>query len=207
MRLQFPTFNAAIEAAGLAPRPAPSRHRTNLSGPAAITDAMIEWTRRYGDLPAMADWDPVRARRLWTGLVRYNQGDWPSARSVALHFGSFANAATAAGLMPRERSIGHKQRRDRQAANRSRGLGWGQLVRTRHGGMVGWSQRICQCEDPGRRLPSAAKLLNVRYGRGAHLVRMKAMYARKSPRITPAIDKMNSASGLRCIQDHLLSLR
>ena len=118
--LQFRTFNAAIEAAGLVPRPAPRRHCTNLSGPEAITDAMVEWTRRYGDVPAMADWDPVRARRLgqdWR-IARYNQGDWPSARSVALHFGSFAKAATAAGLIPRVRSTAHDQRQQQLAANR-----------------------------------------------------------------------------------------
>jgi hypothetical protein len=118
--LQFPTFNAAISAAGLVPRPAPSRQRTNLSGPAAITDAMIEWTRRFGDVPTMADWDPVRARRLgqdWR-IARYNTGDWPSARSVALHFGSFTKAAAAAGLIPRARSVQHAQRQSERDANR-----------------------------------------------------------------------------------------
>jgi Homing endonuclease associated repeat len=120
VRRQFPTFNAAIEAAGLVPRPAPSRQRANLSGPEAITAAMIEWTRRYGDVPTMADWDPVRARRLgqdWR-IARYNTGDWPSARTVALHFGSFAKAALAAGLVPRERSTHHDRREAQQAANR-----------------------------------------------------------------------------------------
>jgi hypothetical protein len=120
VRLQFRTFNAAIEAAGLVPRPAPSRQRANLSGPEAITAALIEWTRRYGDVPTMADWDPVRARRLgqdWR-IARYNTGDWPSARSVALHFGSFAKAAMAAGLIPRERITRSDQRQAQQAANR-----------------------------------------------------------------------------------------
>jgi hypothetical protein len=31
-----------------------------LSDPDAVLEAMIEWTRRYGDVPTMADWDPVR---------------------------------------------------------------------------------------------------------------------------------------------------
>jgi hypothetical protein len=81
---------------------------------------MIEWTRRYGDVPTMADWDPHRARRLgqdWR-IARYNLGDWPSARSVALHFGSFANAATAAGLLARARSSSHAERQAVSVANR-----------------------------------------------------------------------------------------
>jgi hypothetical protein len=120
VRLQFATFNAAIEAAGLIPRPAPSRRLTNLSGPAAITEAMIEWTRRYGDVPTMADWEPVRARRLgqdWR-IARYNMGDWPSARSVVFHFGSFAKGVTAAGLIPREPRAHQPQRQAHQLANR-----------------------------------------------------------------------------------------
>ena len=120
VRCQFQTFNAAIEAAGLSPRPAPTRLRPNLSGPEAIVVAMIEWTRRYGDVPTMADWDPHRARRLgqdWR-IARYNLGDWPSARSVALHFGSFANAATAAGLLARARSSSHAERQAVSVANR-----------------------------------------------------------------------------------------
>jgi hypothetical protein len=60
----FGSFNVAIEAAGLQPRPAPTRLRPNLSGPEAIVDAFVEWVRRYGDVPTMADWDPARARRL-----------------------------------------------------------------------------------------------------------------------------------------------
>jgi len=60
----FGSFNLAIEAAGLQPRPAPTRLRPNLSDPGAIIDAFVEWVRRYGDIPTMADWDPARARRL-----------------------------------------------------------------------------------------------------------------------------------------------
>ena len=109
VRRQFASFNEAIEAAGLRPRPAPSRVRQNLSGPKAILDAMIEWTRRYGDIPTMADWDPSRAKRLgqtWR-IARFYQGDWPSARSVACHFGSFANAAADAGLVARRPGAHH----------------------------------------------------------------------------------------------------
>jgi hypothetical protein len=120
VRCQFRTFNAAIEAAGLPPRPAPTRLRPNLSGPEAIIVAMTEWTRRYGDIPTMADWDPHRAHRLgqYWRIARYHQGDWPSARSVALHFGSFASAAAAAGLVGRARSSSHAERRAVSAANR-----------------------------------------------------------------------------------------
>jgi hypothetical protein len=56
--------------------------------------ALVEWTRRYGDVPTLADWDPQRARTLgqeWR-IARYHQGDWPSARTVANHFGSFSAA-------------------------------------------------------------------------------------------------------------------
>jgi hypothetical protein len=120
VRQQFQTFNAAVEAAGLSTRPARTRQRPNLSGPEAIIAAMLEWTRRYGDIPTMADWDPHRARRLgqdWR-IARFYQGDWPSARSVALHFGSFANAATAGGLVPRARSASQAERKAVSAANR-----------------------------------------------------------------------------------------
>jgi hypothetical protein len=117
---QFAGFNAAVEAAGLRPRPAPSRKRGRLSGPHAIVDAMTEWTRRYGDVPTYADWDPARARRLgqnWR-IARYHLGDWPSARSVALHFGSFATAAAAAGLVARRPGLHHDDRQGQRAANR-----------------------------------------------------------------------------------------
>lgn len=120
VRGQFKTFNAAIEAAGLRPRRAPSRLRPNFEDPRVILDALVEWTRRYGDVPTMADWDPTRARRLdqdWR-IARYNLGDWPSARSVANHFGSFSRAIKEAGLLPRPRSSHRDDRREHQAANR-----------------------------------------------------------------------------------------
>lgn len=117
---RFPSFNAAIETAGLSSRPAPSRRRPNLSGPQVIVDALVEWTRRYGDVPTMADWDPVRAERLgqeWR-IGRYYHGDWPSARSVATHFGSFAHAAAAAGLVARPPHAHHDRREAEQRFNR-----------------------------------------------------------------------------------------
>jgi hypothetical protein len=117
---RFKLFNAAVEQAGLIPRKAPSRLAANLAGPEGVLTALTEWTRRYGDVPTMADWDPHRARRLgqhWR-VARYYQGDWPSARTVAHHFGSFTNAMLSAGPLPRDRGKHHDDRRDAQAANR-----------------------------------------------------------------------------------------
>ena len=116
----FGTFNDAVRQAGFQPRRAPARLTPNLTGPDAILEALVEWTRRYGDLPAMADWDPVRARRLgqtWR-IARYHDGDWPSARSVAHHFGSFTAAVAAAGLVPRPRSSPPAQRLASRRDNR-----------------------------------------------------------------------------------------
>jgi hypothetical protein len=76
VRGQFETFNAAVEAAGLRPRRAPSRLRPNFEDPRAILDAIVDWARRYRDVPTMADWDPTRARQLdqdWR-IARYSQG-------------------------------------------------------------------------------------------------------------------------------------
>jgi hypothetical protein len=120
VRGQFGWFNAAVEEAGLPARRRPSRVVAQLTGPEAILAAFVEWTRRYGDVPTLADWDPPRARRLgqeWR-IARYHQGDWPSARTVANHFGSFSNAASAAGLLPRDRGRNRVDRSDQQATNR-----------------------------------------------------------------------------------------
>jgi hypothetical protein len=120
VRGRFGSFNAAVRAAGLRPRRAPTRLRPNLTGPDAIVEAIVEWTRRYGDIPTMADWDPVRARALgqeWR-IPRYHDGDWPSARSVAHHFGSFAAAVSAAGLVPRPRASTREAREEARRLNR-----------------------------------------------------------------------------------------
>jgi hypothetical protein len=120
VQARFGSLNAAVAAAGRTPRRAPVRVRANLSGPTAITDSFVAWTKRYGDLPTMANGDPARARRLgqdWR-IARYLQGDWPSARSVAKHFGSFANAAAAAGLMPRAAGTQHDDRASERLHNR-----------------------------------------------------------------------------------------
>jgi HNH endonuclease len=103
VRRQFGTFAAAIEAAGYRPGRTPSRIRPHLLGSEAILEAMREWARRYGSPPTMSDWEPSRARRNgqeWR-VARYERGDWPSARTVRAHFGSFSKAVEAAGLEPR----------------------------------------------------------------------------------------------------------
>jgi hypothetical protein len=113
----FGTFNVAIEEAGFEPRRAPSRVRTQLSGPDAILAAIREWVRRYGDVPTQADWDPFRARRLgheWR-VVRYRQGDWPSLQTVLYNFGSLSEAIRRAELQPR---TPHQSVHDVRAAGR-----------------------------------------------------------------------------------------
>jgi hypothetical protein len=113
VRRQFESFTEAVELAGLRARPAPKRLRAHLADPGAVLEAMREWTRRYGDVPTMADWDPARARRLrqdWR-IARYHQGDWPSVRTVLHHFGSFGAAIDAAGFVPRARSATSAERR------------------------------------------------------------------------------------------------
>lgn len=118
----FGLFNSAIEQAGLEPRRSPSRRTANLTGPDAILEALVQWTRRYGDVPTMADWDPHRARVLgqdWR-IARSQQDDWPSVRTVAHHFGSLTNAIIAAGLLPRARGRHHVDRAEEQAVNRLR---------------------------------------------------------------------------------------
>jgi hypothetical protein len=103
VRRQFGTLTAALTAAGLPARRAPARTAANLTGPEAILDAMQQWVRRYGAVPALADWDPSRARRLgqdWR-IARYQRGNWPSTRTVVNHFGSMSAAIEAAGLPAR----------------------------------------------------------------------------------------------------------
>ena len=120
VRGQFGRFNAAVEEAGLPARRGPRRVAAKLTGPDAILAALVEWTRRYGDVPTLADWDPQRARTLgqeWR-IARYHQGDWPSARTVANHFGSFSAAVAAAGLLPRDGGRRHVDRATERSANR-----------------------------------------------------------------------------------------
>jgi hypothetical protein len=103
VRRQFGSFNAAIEAAGFTARRRPGRIRPRLAGRDEILVAVREWTVRYGDPPTQTDWDPSRARRMGHGwrAVRYEEGDWPSTRTVVTHFGNLNAAIRAAGLVPR----------------------------------------------------------------------------------------------------------
>jgi hypothetical protein len=118
----FSSFSEAVKLAGLPARPAPTRVAYHLTDPSAVLEAILEWTRRYGDVPAMADWDPVRARRLgqdWR-IARYNQGDWPSTRTVLNHFASFGAAIEAAGFLRRPRSASRDERARARAENQRR---------------------------------------------------------------------------------------
>lgn len=118
VRREFGTLSAAVRVAGFSPRPAPTRLRPKLRSDVEILQAIREWTTRYGEPPTMADWEPSRARRAghrWR-IERYQRGDWPSARSVRNHFGSFSDAIRQAGLVPRPRG----QRQGEAAAWRAR---------------------------------------------------------------------------------------
>jgi hypothetical protein len=104
VKRQFGRFNAAVQAAGLAPQQGPRRVKRHLTGPEQVIAAIVEWTKRYGEPPTQADWDTVRARRsgqVWR-IVRYGSGDWPSLNTVLYHFGSLGEAIQAAGLQPRQ---------------------------------------------------------------------------------------------------------
>jgi hypothetical protein len=107
-------MSAAVRAAGLVPRPSPSRSRRHLPSSEAVIDAIRAWKARYGEPPAMTDWDPARARATgqdWR-IARYYEGDWPSIATVRHHFGTLSSAVRAAGLRPRvrgERSASGRQ--------------------------------------------------------------------------------------------------
>jgi hypothetical protein len=121
VRRVFGTFNAAIAQAGFTPRPAPSRLATRRYDQGQIERAIREWTGRYGEPPAMSDWDVYRARRQgheWR-VERYREGDWPSTRTVCQHFGNFNNAIRAAGLEPRPQGLTRSTRPDWKQRNRA----------------------------------------------------------------------------------------
>jgi len=121
VRRQFGTFNAALRAAGLVTRESPHRVKGHLTGPEQVIAAIVGWTKRYGEPPTQADWDPVRARRLgqaWR-IVRYRSGDWPSLNTVLYHYGSLGEAVSVAGLSPRRAGDG----REATARQRVRNLG------------------------------------------------------------------------------------
>jgi hypothetical protein len=93
--------SAAPRADGLAPERT-RRHRAKAT-PAEILRAIKRWNERYGEPPTMADWDPYRARQIgqeWR-IERYDDGDWPSIKTVRNHFGRLSSAVAQAGLIPR----------------------------------------------------------------------------------------------------------
>lgn len=116
---QFTTLGSAIQAAGLAARPAP-RTKPNLVDGEGVLQAIREWTRCHGDPPAQTDLDPYRARR--TGQAwraeRYRSGDWPSLATVRHHHGTLSEAIAAAGLEPRPLSETVVNRAQRRRRNR-----------------------------------------------------------------------------------------
>jgi hypothetical protein len=79
-----------------------ARRRANMTA-AEILQAIRRWNDRYGEPPTMADWDPYRARTVgqeWR-IARYDEGDWPSMKTVRNHFGRLSTAVAHAGLVPR----------------------------------------------------------------------------------------------------------
>jgi hypothetical protein len=103
VRTHFGTLSAAVRAAGMPARRAPTRSRRHLVSSETVLDAIRAWHARYGEPPAMTDWDPSRARtqnQHWR-IARYYEGDWPSINTVRRHFGTLNQAVQAAGLPPR----------------------------------------------------------------------------------------------------------
>lgn len=108
VRRQFGNLSKALFAAGVRPRRGPARIGSHRLTDDEILDAIRVWTQRYGELPAIADWSPARARemgQLWR-VDRYYAGNWPSYNTVVRRFGTLTEAARRAGLEPRPR--GHR---------------------------------------------------------------------------------------------------
>lgn len=83
--------------------PAPRGRRRATATASEILQAIRRWNDRYGEPPTMADWDPYRARQIgqdWR-IRRYDDGDWPSIKTVRNHFGRLSSAIALAGLVPR----------------------------------------------------------------------------------------------------------
>jgi hypothetical protein len=120
LRREFGTLSEAIRAAGFRPRAAPTRICPKLTSAEEVLRAIREWNERYGEPPTMADWEPSRARRqrqAWR-IERYARGDWPSARTVRVHFGGFTEAVAQAGLVPRRQGLRQPARVRTVARNR-----------------------------------------------------------------------------------------
>ena len=62
-----------------------------------VVDAMLDWRRRYGQLPSSYDWSRTHARcRGGEPLERLRTGDWPSSGVVTAVYGSWKAARAAA---------------------------------------------------------------------------------------------------------------
>jgi hypothetical protein len=89
----------------------------------AVLLAMQEWAEEYGELPAVADWNPYQAEAILNDLARAErfrqaEGRWPSFRTVYELWGSWNTAIEAAGGIARAPHGGNgnlDRRRDRKA--------------------------------------------------------------------------------------------
>jgi len=62
-----------------------------------VIEAMLDWRRRYGQLPTSYDWSRTHARRRGgEALARLADGRWPAASVVSSVLGSWAAARAAA---------------------------------------------------------------------------------------------------------------
>lgn len=116
VRRHFGGLRELLVAAGHAPPPGGrGRYRQEWSTSEMLA-AIRRWNELYGEPPTMTDWDPYRAKRageLWR-IQRYDDGEWPSTKSVLNRFGRLSEAVAAAGLVARRQG----QRRAHNDAQR-----------------------------------------------------------------------------------------
>lgn len=69
----------------------------------ACIEKAHEWAKRFGDPPAAIDWNPsaMKQRGRTHLLDRWNDGDWPSVRTVIRLFGTWNSFLMRAGYPPR----------------------------------------------------------------------------------------------------------
>ena len=86
-----------------------------------IVARIREWAVRYGEAPAMPDWNPWHARNVMRDLGRAERFEatthWPHITSVVYHFGSWNAAIKAAGFTPRANHGGGGNQHRRRDAN------------------------------------------------------------------------------------------
>lgn len=75
----------------------------------AILAAVWAWNERYGEPPAVTDWNPYEAERVadLQRLERFRAGNWPTFMTVIEAFGSWNAAIEAAGCAPRSAGGGN----------------------------------------------------------------------------------------------------